>query len=57
MNQNFRSLILEPSTWRGIVWMLTAAGIAISPEQQTAIVAAGMAIAGAIGSFVSDWRA
>lgn len=56
MNRNWRSLLTEPSTWRGLVWLLTAAGLAVSPDQQAAIAAAGMAIAGAIGAFVTDTR-
>lgn len=44
----------EPSTWRGIVYLLSATGIAISPEQQGAIVSAGLAVAGAIGLFIKD---
>ena len=54
MNLHWRSLLTEPSTWRGLVWLLTAAGLAVSPDQQAAIAAAGMAIAGAIGAFVTD---
>ena len=57
MNLNWRSLLTEPSTWRGLVWMLTAAGLAVSTDQQAAIAAAGMAIAGAIGAFFPDQRA
>ena len=57
MNLNWRSLLTEPSTWRGLVWLLTAAGLAVSPDQQAAIAAAGMAIAGAIGAFFPDQRA
>ena len=44
----------ESSTWRGIVAILTAAGVAISPEQGEAIVALGLAVIGAIGVFTSD---
>lgn len=48
---NWRSLITEPSTWRGLVWLLTATGLAVSPDQQAAIAATGMALAGLIGAF------
>lgn len=51
---NWRLLIQQPSTWRGLVWLLTAAGLAVSPDQQTAIASAGMAIAGAIGACFPD---
>ena len=56
MNRNWRTLLTEPSTWRGLVWLLTAAGLAVSPDQQAAIAGAGMAIAGAIGAFFTDTR-
>ncbi len=44
----------EPSTWRGLFLLATALGVSISPEQQTAILSAGMAVVGAIGAFVPD---
>ena len=44
----------EASTWRGIVALLTAAGVALSPEQSEAIVALGLAVIGAIGVFTAD---
>ena len=44
----------ESSTWRGIVALLTAAGVALSPEQGEAIVALGLAVIGAIGVFTAD---
>ncbi len=40
----------EPSTWRGMVWMMTAVGITVSPEIAAHIAAAGMAVAGLIGA-------
>ncbi len=36
---------------------LTAAGLAVSPDQQATIAAVGMAPAGAIGAFCTDPRA
>ena len=51
---NLRTLLSEPSTWRGIVWLLTAAGITLNPEQQSALIALGMAIAGVIGVIFID---
>jgi hypothetical protein len=44
----------EPSTWRGLVYLLMAVGIQISPELQGAIVTAGLSVAAAIGIFVKD---
>ena len=44
----------EPSTWRGLVLIATACGTALSPDQQEAIVTAGLLIAGLIGAAVPD---
>lgn len=44
----------EASTWRGIIGILTAIGVTISPEQIDSIVAAGLAIMGAVGVFTKD---
>lgn len=44
----------EPSTWRGLVWLLAALGLVLSPEQSAAIVAAGAAVAGVLGAFTRD---
>jgi hypothetical protein len=44
----------EASTWRGIVALLTAAGVALDPAQADAIVALGLAAIGAIGVFFAD---
>lgn len=44
----------EASTWRGLVWLATVAGLSLRPEQAEAIVTVGMAIAGLLGVFLSD---
>ena len=44
----------EPSTWRGLVWVLSACGIVLVPEQSVVITAAGAAVAGAIGVITGD---
>lgn len=44
----------EPSTWRGIIWLATVAGLSLRPDQAEAIVAVGMALAGLLGVFLSD---
>lgn len=44
----------EASTWRGLVLVATAAGTQIKPEMQELIVAAGIAIAGALGAAFPD---
>lgn len=40
----------EASTWRGLVLVATACGVAISTEQQEAIIAMGLLVAGLIGA-------
>lgn len=47
----------ERSTWLGIITILTAAGVKLSPEQAEAIALAGAAIAGAVAVFTSDPQA
>ncbi len=44
----------EASTWRGIIALLTALGVALTPEQQNAIITAGLGIIGVIGVFFGD---
>jgi len=44
----------EPSTWRGVVALLTAAGVTFSPDQAALIVSAGIGLIGAIGAFFPD---
>lgn len=41
----------ETSTWRGLILLLTSAGVAVSPEQGEKIVAAGLALVGLINVF------
>ena len=45
----------EPSTWRGVVLLLTAIGVPIAPELSEAIVSAGLGIAGLIGVLTADY--
>lgn len=44
----------EASTWRGLVALLTAVGVVLTPEQTEAVVAAGLAVIGALGLFLPD---
>lgn len=46
----------EPSTWRGIVLLLTALGVPLAPGVADAVIAAGLAVAGLIGAVVPDRR-
>lgn len=50
----FHTLFKEPSTWRGLVWLLTAAGVTLNPEQQAGLITLGMAVAGFMGLFFID---
>jgi hypothetical protein len=49
MKQYILDRAKEPSTWRGAVLFLTAIGVPMAPELQSAIVSAGLGIAGLIG--------
>jgi len=46
----------EPSTWRGIILLLTAAGVPIAPAMAEQIIAVGMAAAGLVAVATSDKR-
>lgn len=49
-----KARLTEQSTWRGIVLLITALGVKLSPDQASAIIAAGLAIVGAINVFRSE---
>lgn len=44
----------ENSTWRGITLLLTVLGCKLNPDQQSSILAAGLAIVGLINVFRSS---
>ena len=44
----------ERSTLAGLTAVLTAVGLALTPEQAEAIITAGLAISGAIFAFTKD---
>ena len=44
----------EASTWRGVILVLTAAGVPIAPELADTVVTVGLALAGLIGVFTAD---
>lgn len=44
----------EPSTWRGVISIVTAMGVALSPSQMEAIIAGGLALMGIVGAFTPD---
>ena len=44
----------EASTWRGVIMLLTAVGLKITPEMADAIIGVGIAVAGAVGVLFPD---
>lgn len=54
MTRYLLARLKEPSTWRGLILLATAAGIHLSPDQIAALSAVGMALAGAVGAFSVD---
>jgi len=44
----------EPSTWRGITLIVTAAGAHMNPDQKEAIIYAGLTVAGLMGAISKD---
>jgi hypothetical protein len=44
----------EPSTWRGIILLITLAGWQLQPDMQEAIITAGVALAGVVGVAFPD---
>lgn len=47
----------ENSTWRGLIGLITAGGVIISPDLQAAIIAAGLALIGLINVFRREKKA
>ena len=52
MKQWLLERLREGSTWRGLVLLLTVAGLHVSPDQANLIIQVGLGIAGSIG-FIS----
>ena len=49
-----KARLSEPSTYRGIAWLLTAVGITVNPPLAAAIAAIGMAAVGLIDALKAD---
>lgn len=47
------NIISNPDFWRGLTYVLTAAGVMLKPDQQQAILAAGLALSGCLHAFCS----
>lgn len=55
MNKAFWSdRLREPSTWRGLIMLLTGLGVGIHPQAIELIIAVGTAAAGAVGVVTPD---
>ncbi len=48
LKQYLLARLQEKSTWLGLIALLSAAGVAVSPDQTDAIATAGTALAGAL---------
>jgi hypothetical protein len=48
--------LLEPSTWRGIISLLTLAGLKIAPDQADAVLTAGVSVYSAINIFRKEQK-
>lgn len=46
----------EPSTWRGLILVITGLGAAVNPDLREAIVTLGLFAAGLIGAALPDTR-
>lgn len=44
----------EPSTWRGLILLLTAIGVPVAPALADSIISVGLAVAGLIGAVTPD---
>ncbi len=49
-----RGRLRERSTWLGLTSLITACGMALSPEQVEAIAAIGLALGGVLAAFTAD---
>ena len=44
----------EASTWRGVIFIITALGVQLSDEQTSAVINGGLALVGLVGVFLPD---
>lgn len=54
MNPYIAERLKEPSTWRGVILLLTALGVPIAPAVADVIISVGLAVAGLIGVATPD---
>ena len=49
--KKFWQKLSEPSTWRGLIWILTAGGVTLTDLQIETIISAGVALTGLVEVF------
>lgn len=54
MKQYILDRAKEPSSWRGLMLILTAIGVPLAPAMADAIISVGLAVAGLIGVASAD---
>lgn len=54
MKQYLLNRLQEPSTWRGLVWVVTSLGVYMSPETIEQVIVAGTTMTGLIGMITGD---
>lgn len=54
MKQYILDRAKEPSSWRGLILLLTAIGVPVAPAMAEAIVTVGLAVAGLVGVATPD---
>ena len=54
MKNYIKARLREPSTWRGIILLATAAGVPIAPHLAEAIITVGLAAVGLTGVVTPD---
>lgn len=54
MKQYILDRAKEPSTWRGLILLLTAIGVPVAPALAESIVSVGLAVAGLVGVVAPD---
>ena len=58
---NIRQFVLdrlaEASTWRGIILVLTSAGVHVAPQWNDSIISIGIGLAGIVGVVTADKKA
>lgn len=54
MQQMISDRFKEPSTWRGLVMLMTAFGVSMAPDTMDYVIAAGTGVSGLIGLVTKD---